>query len=78
MFSPIICTGPMSEMNDVHDRLQQLRVTALARLAAAPDATAVDQLRTALLGRSGELTVLLRDLGAVPGAERPALGQLAN
>jgi len=65
-------------MNDVHDRLQQLRVTALARLAAAPDATAVDQLRTALLGRSGELTVLLRDLGAVPGAERPALGQLAN
>ena len=65
-------------MNDLHDRLQQLRVTAAARLAAAPDATAVDQLRTALLGRSGELNLLLRDLGAVPSAERPALGQLAN
>ncbi len=68
----------MNETNDLRDRLQRLRVTAAERLAAAPDAAAVDQLRTALLGRSGELTALLRDLASVPVAERPALGQLAN
>lgn len=65
-------------MNDMRDRLQELRVTAAERLTAAPDATTVDQLRTALLGRSGELTALLRDLAEVPAAERPALGQFAN
>ncbi len=68
----------MIVMKEMRDRLQELRVTAAERLTAAPDATAVDQLRTALLGRSGELTALLRDLAEVPAAERPALGQFAN
>ena len=36
------------------------------------------KLRVRVLGRSGELTALLRGLGAVPAADRPRVGQEAN
>jgi phenylalanyl-tRNA synthetase alpha chain len=65
-------------MNDLRQRLEQLRTDATARLAAAADAAAVEDVRHALLGRSGELTGLMRSLGQAPADERPALGRLAN
>jgi phenylalanyl-tRNA synthetase alpha chain len=48
------------------------------RLEAAADAAAVEALRHEVLGRSGALTSLMRELGNAPADERPALGQLAN
>jgi len=65
-------------MSDLADRLQQLQTDALAQLAAAADAPAVEGLRASLLGRSGRLTLLLRGLGEVDAAERPAAGKLGN
>jgi phenylalanyl-tRNA synthetase alpha chain len=65
-------------MSDLADSLQRLRTDALAELATAGDAAGVDALRSSLFGRSGRLTVLLRGLGAVDAAERPAVGKLAN
>ncbi len=65
-------------MSDLRSELEALRASARERLAAATDASAVDELRHALLGRSGELTRLLKGLGSVSSEERPALGQLAN
>ncbi len=65
-------------MTDLTDRLQQLQTDALAELAAAADVPAVEALRASLLGRSGRLTLLLRDLGSVDPADRPATGKLAN
>jgi len=62
----------------LHDRLERLRGSAQERLAAAATIDDVDALRHALLGRSGELTALLKGLGSAPAAERPALGRLAN
>jgi phenylalanyl-tRNA synthetase alpha chain len=64
--------------DSLRTRLEALRVSASERLAAAADADAVETLRAALLGRSGELTVLLRGLGAIDAGQRPAIGQLAN
>jgi phenylalanyl-tRNA synthetase alpha chain len=64
--------------SDLADSLRRLRDEARVRLGAARDLGAVEALRIALLGRSGELTALLRALGSVEPAERPALGQLAN
>jgi phenylalanyl-tRNA synthetase alpha chain len=60
------------------DELASIDAEARASLAGAADAPAVEVLRHELLGRSGRLTVLLRRLGSVPAAERPALGRLAN
>jgi phenylalanyl-tRNA synthetase alpha chain len=65
-------------MSDLRQRLGQLRADAAARLAAATDAPAVEELRIALLGRSGQLTALMHELGRAPADERPELGQLAN
>jgi phenylalanyl-tRNA synthetase alpha chain len=60
------------------ERLEGIRADARSRLATAEDAAAVDGLRHDLLGRSGELTTLLRSIGRAPSDERPALGRLAN
>ncbi|HEY7463115.1 MAG TPA: phenylalanine--tRNA ligase subunit alpha [Candidatus Limnocylindria bacterium] len=65
-------------MNDLQQRLEQLRTDATARLSAAADAAAVEEVRHELLGRSGELTGLMRSLGQAPPDVRPALGRLAN
>ncbi|HJP72243.1 MAG TPA: phenylalanine--tRNA ligase subunit alpha, partial [Candidatus Limnocylindria bacterium] len=64
--------------HDLRALLERLRQTARARLAEAHDAASVDELRSGLLGRSGELTILLKQLRDLPGDQRPAVGQLAN
>ncbi|MGH2401512.1 MAG: phenylalanine--tRNA ligase subunit alpha [Candidatus Limnocylindria bacterium] len=60
------------------DDLERIRADARAALAAAADSAQVEGLRHELLGRSGRLTGLLRQLGEVPVDERPGLGRLAN
>jgi phenylalanyl-tRNA synthetase alpha chain len=65
-------------MTDLADRLQQLQTEALAELAAATDARAVEALRASLFGRSGRLTTLLHSLGGEDPTVRPATGKLAN
>jgi phenylalanyl-tRNA synthetase alpha chain len=60
------------------DELERLRAEASQRLAATPSAEAVEALRNDLLGRSGQLTVLMKQLGSVAADERPVVGRLAN
>jgi phenylalanyl-tRNA synthetase alpha chain len=65
-------------MSALRQELERLGADVSARLAAANEAAAVEELRSELLGRSGELTALLKQLATAPVDERPALGQLAN
>ncbi|MGZ8481260.1 MAG: phenylalanine--tRNA ligase subunit alpha [Candidatus Limnocylindria bacterium] len=65
-------------MGELSTEVEALRDEALARLATAGDSEAVERLRAELLGRSGRLTALLKQLGAVPADQRPALGKRAN
>jgi phenylalanyl-tRNA synthetase alpha chain len=58
--------------------IDPLREAALAAIAAATDLGALDQVRVRYLGKSGELTALLKQLGGLPKEERPAAGQLIN
>jgi phenylalanyl-tRNA synthetase alpha chain len=69
---------PPDRMSDLRADLEAIRAAALRRLGEADTADAVDALRHELLGRSGELTVLLKGLGSAPTADRPGLGRLAN
>jgi phenylalanyl-tRNA synthetase alpha chain len=59
-------------------RIQAILDGALAEIAAARSTADLEQLRVRVLGRSGELTALLRSLGTRPAAERPRIGQEAN
>ncbi len=59
-------------------RVQAILDWALAELAGARSTADLEQLRVRVLGRSGELTALLRSLGSIPSAERPRVGREAN
>ena len=65
-------------MSDLSADLERLRARAASSLAAAETGEAVEAIRHELLGRSGELTVLMKQLGGVATGERPKVGRLAN
>ena len=58
--------------------LQQIRQQAADALAQAGDLKALDDLRVKYLGKMGELTVILKQMGKLSAEERPKVGQLAN
>jgi phenylalanyl-tRNA synthetase alpha chain len=58
--------------------LEGLRDRALAAFGAAPDPAAIDELDIAFLGKKGELTAVLRGIGALPPDDRPRVGAIAN
>ena len=58
--------------------LKQLREASLAAITGADTAEALDTLRVQYLGKKGELTVVLKQMGRLSAEERPAMGQLAN
>src|SRR5688500_18204965 len=51
---------------------------ALAAFAGVDDAVALEQAKARYLGKSGALTQLLKGLGKLPAAERPAFGSRVN
>ena len=60
------------------DRLQGLRSSALAELGRIRNTAELQEWRIAVLGKKGQLTELLREVGKLPPEERPAAGQAAN
>lgn len=58
--------------------LQQIRQQAADALAQAGDLKALDDLRVKYLGKKGELTAILKQMGKLSAEERPKVGQLAN
>ena len=59
-------------------RVQEVLDRALAEVAGARSASDLEQVRVRVLGRSGQLTTLLRSLGSIPAAERPRIGEQTN
>ena len=47
-------------------------------IAAAADERVVDELRVRFLGKKGELTAILKQMGKLSAEERPVVGALAN
>lgn len=62
----------------MHENLIQLRDEALAALAAAADAEALEAWRVRILGRKGALAEAMKILGSLSREERPAYGVAAN
>lgn len=58
--------------------LEKIKARALTELEAASDMKQLDELRVRILGKKGELTAILKQMGSLGPAERPAIGQLAN
>ena len=60
------------------DQLEALRQAAAERIAQAADSPALEDARVRYLGKKGELTAILKQMGKLSAEERPVIGQLAN
>ena len=58
--------------------MQQLRESAVKAILECEGAESLEALRVKYLGKKGELTAILRQMGSLSAEERPAMGQLAN
>lgn len=66
------------EVNIVKEALNNILAAAKAELEQAQDAKALEDVRVRYLGKKGELTAILKQMGSLSAEERPVIGQLAN
>ena len=60
------------------EQLEIIRREALAAMDEAADSQALEALRVKYLGKKGELTAVLKQMGKLSPEERPVMGQVAN
>ncbi len=60
------------------NNLKTIETAALEALAACTDSASVEKVRVSVLGKKGELTLVMRTMGQLPKEERPAFGQMVN
>ena len=60
------------------EQLAKIKSEALAAFGAVSSPAALDELRVRYLGKKGELTAVLKQMGKLSAEERPAMGALAN
>ena len=60
------------------EMLEQIKARAMQESNEAADMTQLENLRIRLLGKKGELTAVLKQMGKLSAEERPVMGQLAN
>ena len=58
--------------------MQELRENAMNAISDAESIDSLDALRVRYLGKKGELTAILKQMGKLSAEERPVMGQLAN
>ena len=59
-------------------QLEKIEALAKEELASCKEIKALDDLRVKYLGKKGELTAILKQMGKLSPEERPVIGQLAN
>ncbi len=62
----------------MRQQLEAIRAAAVAAMESAADQEALEALRVQYLGKKGELTAVLKQMGKLSVEERPVIGQLAN
>jgi len=59
-------------------QLEQIKQDALLALEEASTPAALEELRVRFLGKKGEVTAVLKQMGSLSAEERPIMGQIAN
>ena len=59
-------------------QLEQIKNDSIIALESAQTPAALEELRVKILGKKGELTAVLKQMGKLSPEERPIMGQLAN
>jgi phenylalanyl-tRNA synthetase alpha chain len=63
---------------DERNRLAPFQVEALQALNGIPNLKTLEEVRIQLLGKSGRLAQLLKEVGSLPAAERPVRAAIRN
>ena len=63
---------------DMQEQLRKIQEDAKQQIEKITDKAGLDALRLKMLGKKGDLTLLLRSMGQVPAEERPKAGQMIN
>lgn len=62
----------------MEQELQRIRAMAFSEMEQARDVGSLQDIRVKILGKKGDLTAVLRGMGALSAEERPRMGQLVN
>ena len=62
----------------MREMMLNLQAAARKAILESEDLEALEALRVRYLGKKGELTGILRQMGKLTAEERPRMGQLAN
>lgn len=60
------------------EALEKIEQSAKQALSTATDAKVLEEIRVKYLGKKGEITAILKQMGKLSAEERPKMGQLAN
>lgn len=60
------------------EKLESIKNAAIAALQASSSQQEIEELRVKYLGKKGELTAILKQMGSLSAEERPKMGQLVN
>lgn len=63
---------------NMREKLLEIKEIALTNINDVANIEEIEQLRVKFLGKKGELTSVLRDMGKLIAEERPIVGQIAN
>ena len=62
----------------MQEKLLAIKEAAFNEISAAENSGALEEIRVKYLGKKGELTTILRSMGALSKEERPVVGKLVN
>lgn len=62
----------------MREELERIEAEAKQQVVGTADSRTLEDLRVRFLGKKGELTAILKQMGSLSAEERPVIGQLAN
>ena len=68
----------MKEVILLKEQIEGIKINALKEIEHTKDIIELEEIRVKYLGKKGELTALLRGMGALSAEERPFIGSLVN
>ena len=68
----------IESLNQIEEKLNNLSLTANKNIKNTHNHAELDSLRVSLLGKKGELSIILKTMGKLSSVDRPKIGQKAN
>ena len=68
----------IESLSQIEEKLNNLSLTAKNNINNSNTHEELDQLRVSLLGKKGDLSIILKTMGQLSATDRPIIGQKAN